>query len=69
MQNREIEVNFTYHKPDGDKPEKYEKIRSGSKELAYLIQDLCPDCREKSLALTRLEEMVFWANASIARKI
>ena len=27
----------------------------------------CPDSRELSLALTNLEQAVFWANASIAR--
>ena len=37
------------------------------KEFAYLLNDLCPDSREKSLAMTKLEECVMWANASIAR--
>ena len=38
-----------------------------TKELAYLIDELCPASREKSLALTKIEESIMWANASIAR--
>jgi hypothetical protein len=32
-----------------------------------LINDLCPESREKSLAITNLEQAVMWANAAIAR--
>lgn len=62
-----IENNFKYHKPKGDQPGKYEAIRSQAKEFAILIREVCPDSREKSLAMTKLEECVMWANASIAR--
>lgn len=62
-----IEKNFTYHKPKEGQPEKYTAIREKAKELALLIDSLCPDSREKSLAITKLEESVMWANASIAR--
>ena len=63
----EIEKRFTYHRPKEGQPEKYTQLREKSKELAYLIQELCPDSREKSLAITKLEEAVMWANAAIAR--
>lgn len=62
-----IENNFTYHAPTEITKLKYETIREKSKELAYLISDLVPDGREKSLALTKLEEVSMWANAGIAR--
>lgn len=62
-----IENNFTYHKPKGDQLGKYEAIRAQAKEFAILIREVCPDSREKSLAMTKLEEAVMWANASIAR--
>ena len=62
-----IENNFTYHAPTEITKLKYETIRSNAKELATLISDLVPDSREKSLALTKLEEAVMWANAGIAR--
>ena len=58
---------YTYHAPKPGQPECYEAIRSKAKELAELIAEVCPESREKSLANTRLEEAVMWANASIAR--
>ena len=63
--NSKIESAFTYHAPK--QPEMYTEIREKAKELAYLIDGLCPDSREKSLAMTKLEECAMWANASIAR--
>ncbi|ALA12724.1 hypothetical protein ERICI_01329 [Paenibacillus larvae subsp. larvae] len=65
--NPQIENNFKYHAPKEGQPEKYTAIREKAKELAYLIDELCPNSREKSLALTNLEQAVMWANAAIAR--
>lgn len=65
--NTTIENNFSYHAPKEGQPQKYEAIRNKAKELAYLIDELCPKSREASLAITNLEQSVFWANASIAR--
>ena len=62
-----IEKNFKYHAPKGDQPAIYEKIRGHAKTFAELIDGLCPNSREKSIAVTKLEERVMWANASIAR--
>lgn len=65
--NDSIENNFSYHAPKKGQPELYELIRSEAKALAYLLHESVPDGREKSLAMTKLEEAVFWANAGIAR--
>jgi hypothetical protein len=65
--NETIERNFTYHKPTEFKQQVYPKLRDKAKELAYLINDLVPDGREKSLAMTKLEEVVMWANAGVSR--
>lgn len=65
--NPTIENNFKYHKPQEGQPEKYERLREEAKELAYSIDTLCPNSREKSLAMTKLEESIMWANAAIAR--
>lgn len=62
-----IENIFTYHSPKGDQPERYEAIRNKAKELALLILAVCPNSRERSLALTHLEDVCYTANASIAR--
>lgn len=65
--NEQIENNFKYHTPKEGQPEKYDSLRNKAKELAYLIDELCPNSREKSLAVTKLEEAIMWANASVAR--
>ena len=62
-----IENNFTYHAPKEDQIARYTEIRQNAKLTAELFDKLCPDSREKSLAMTKLEEAVMWANASIAR--
>jgi hypothetical protein len=65
--NPQIENNFKYHSPKERQPEKYTAIREKAKELANLIEETAPNSREKSLAMTKIEEAVMWANASIAR--
>lgn len=67
MNQTEIEKRFTYHAPKDNQPQKYLEIRETAKTYAELLVALCPESRELSLALTKLEESVFWANASIAR--
>lgn len=62
----DIERTFTYHKPQGTQPIRYEQLRDGAKILALMIDRSCPDSREKSLALTNLQQAVMWANAAIA---
>lgn len=57
---------FTYHKPKDDQPERYERLRAKAKELAMLVDELCPESREKSLAITNIQQASMWANASIA---
>lgn len=67
LTREELDRRFTYHPPKEGQPEKYEIIRGDAKGLAVLLISACPASRELSLALTKLEEVVFWANASIAR--
>jgi len=57
---------FTYHKPFGTQPHRYALIRTMARGVAKELMQLCPDSRERSLALTSLQQMVMWANASIA---
>lgn len=66
MTHEEIENIFTYHKPFGNMPERYEELRSLAKGLAVAIEVNCPASREKLLAFTSLQQAVMWANAAIA---
>lgn len=67
MNRDELERNFTYHPPKPGQPERYGTLRDKAKELALLVADECPESREKSLALTKIDESIMWANAAIAR--
>lgn len=65
--NEELNNRFTYHAPMGDQTARYEFLRAHAKDLALKIVEATPVSREQSLAITKLEEAVFWANAAIAR--
>lgn len=67
MDRPTIENNFQYHPPKDGQQEKYNDLRFQAKEFALLMLDLCPHSRERSLAFTKLEESIMWANASIER--
>lgn len=68
MNDREIHDRFRHHAPpklvDG---EQLTQIREAMEAAAQLVLRLCPQGREQSLAVTHLEEAMFWANAAIAR--
>ena len=66
MNEGEIDRVFTYHAPKGDQTERYQNLRATAKSMALDIERLCPDSREKSLAITKVQEASMWANASIA---
>lgn len=67
-QHDELETRFTYVAPTEGQIPKFQKIRHDALELARVISDSTPPCREQSLAITKLEEAVMWANAAIARR-
>lgn len=68
MEYKDIEKRFTYHKPKENDAFKLVIIREDAKYFADIINSYVPEGREKSLAITKLEEAVMWANAGIARK-
>lgn len=68
LTHHRIENDFHYHAPQPEMVPKFKDIRDKARELAHMMNDLCPQGRELSSALTRLEEVVFHANAAIARE-
>jgi len=62
-----LDKDFSYHPPKLDQIPRYEGIRDLAKTFAAILVQMCPPSRERSLAITALEESVMWANASIAR--
>jgi hypothetical protein len=64
-----MEIRFKYHPPRDEKTKQtHELVRAEFLALANKLDDLLPEGREKSLVLTKLEEAMMWANASIARQ-
>ena len=66
---KELENRFTYHKPIPklNQEKRYEEIRATALSFAGYLLSVTPESREQSLAITRLEEVVSWSNAAIAR--
>lgn len=64
----DIEWRFQYHKPSEKKAVGHMDIRSGCELAAKRIMAICPPGRERSLAITKLEEAMMWGNASLARE-
>lgn len=63
----QVGVSFKYHAPLKNQPIRYETLRNIANQLAGYLISAVPESRELSLALTKLEEAVMWANAGIAR--
>ena len=68
LQEEILNRTFAHHVPDGDKASRHAHVRAAMKAAARDILQVTPFCRELSLALTKLEEAMFWANAAIARE-
>lgn len=67
MDELEINKRFDHHAPNGYKVNAHEELRGMVKTLAKYLGQSLPESREKSLAITHLEEVLMWGNAAIAR--
>lgn len=68
IDRNEVASRFAYHRPSSeDVARKHDGIREMCGTLADFLIDLCPESRELSLALTKLDEVCMHANAAIAR--
>lgn len=59
---------FAFHPADDVTAERLDRIRGVFRSCALAVDDLVPEGREQSLALTRLEEAMFWSVAGAARE-
>lgn len=67
MKAEDLSNRFTFHPASRATGPQYDSVRSMCHELAVELDSICPDSRELSLAITHLEEVMFWANAAVAR--
>lgn len=65
----ELARRFAYYPPlEEGKKERHEQIRELLLDTAdQIVEFTGPSTREQSLAVTKLEEAMFWANAALAR--
>lgn len=68
MSPDDIEHRFAFHTaPTEEKRDAHTSVRQNCKALADFLNETLPEGREKSLAITKLEEVMFWGNAALAR--
>ena len=60
-----MENPFEYQAPTEESVEKIKVFRSECEKMKVLIDLTIPDSREKSLAITKLEEVSMWGNKAI----
>jgi len=67
MPLEEISSRFKSYPMDDKTKMKSDKIRKDIIDLADTIDIYCNESREKSIALTKLEECLMWVNKSLSR--
>ena len=65
----ELHKRFAYHPATPDTATTYSILRDLFERLATAVDELTPDSREKSLAVTHLEDSLMWANKAVAMTV
>ncbi len=63
----ELRDRFFYHPPSSEGAKTHGVLSQEFYELSQVIDALCPHSREKSLAMTHMEQSKMWASAAVAR--
>ena len=67
MNSDELDRRFDFHPATAVSGPLHDEIRRLHREMANDILRLVPEGRERAVAITKLEEAMFWSNAGIAR--
>lgn len=64
--SQEVEQRFTFHPATDVTGPLHDAVRLHHRALAQFIEGSLPASRERSLALTALQESQMWCNAAVA---
>lgn len=56
-----IDKPYAYHKPSEEGMDKINQLREAFSNTDKLINELCPNSRQKSIAITNNEQTAMWA--------
>jgi hypothetical protein len=68
--SEDLKNRFAFHPatPENGRGVQHDYVRKAILDLAADLDSVLPPGREHAVVLTKLEEAMFWANASIARQ-
>ena len=69
LSHEELKERFRYHSLTPKQRMAINSVRDTTMGLAVILNERLPEGREKSLAMTKLEECAMWANKAIAHSI
>ena len=68
--SEQLEKAFKHHPPaNDDVVRRHEAVRAAALQFAQEITNNVPQSKERNVAIERIEEAMFWANAGIARTL
>jgi hypothetical protein len=66
IERYQVRKMFTYHRPQGDQQERYDRINEAAYEFACVILDNTKSCAEQTLAIRDVQRARMMANAGVA---
>lgn len=67
ISEQEIQQRTTYHPPSPGGVERHRQLSMAAASFMAVVSEVCPEGREKALALTNIEQAKMWASAAVAR--
>lgn len=67
LSNEEILNRVSYHAPSEAGAIRHAKLTKIFEKVIREVRDICPVSRERSIAITKLEEAKMWCSAAVAR--